>query len=363
MDAEQKPVPAAPDPGVIRVSAEEAAKAVPPPPLPRFQQPPPPPAPKGPRTSRLAVASFVLGLLGLPLTCLVGLLAMVAGALGLAAVHANNDLKGKKLALAGLLLGVVSFVGWSWAIWHYLGQPGNRLSPEGPPRLLEASGGPPPEGIKKSPEPYRSALLANVVVLGTSGAGKWSGSGVVVDRDENVLRILTNRHVAEGPAGGGDSAKLWVLLSTGESTGATAVWRAPAGVDLSILEISAKTAAEIPTMSPRLKDVTVADEVFAVGNPLEYRWSLTKGVVSSVRQVEIGGTPMKVYQTQTPISSGNSGGGLYTREGHLVGVNTWTADKSMSEGLGFSISVETLLNHLGKASFPWATRLLQAAGK
>ena len=56
-----------------------------------------------------------------------------------------------------------------------------------------------------------------------------------------------------------------------------------------------------------------------MGNPLEYRCSLTKGVVSSVRRVEVGGVPMKVYQTQTPISSGNSGGGLYTLAGSLIG--------------------------------------------
>jgi len=108
---------------------------------------------------------------------------------------------------------------------------------------------------------------------------------------------------------------------------------------------------------------TFAEEVFAVGNPLEYRWSLTKGVVSSVRRMDMKGVPMKVLQTQTPISSGNSGGGLYTLAGRLVGVNTWTADKTLSEGLGFSISMETLLDQLGKAGLPWVARVSEAAGR
>ena len=357
---EPEPKPPEPPP-IVRVTPEEVARAVPPPPLPRYQLQVPPPPPKGPRTSRLAVAALVFGVLGIPLTFLVGGIALVSGAIALAITFSDPDLRGRKMALSGLLLGLVSCVGWSYALWFYLGKPGTGR-PEGPPRLLEAAGGPPPEGIRTSPEPYRTALLANVVVMGSAGIGKWTGSGIVVDREGETLRILTNRHVAEGPGGGSDSATLWILLSSGETASAGAVWRAPAGVDLCVLEVRTKSTTEVPAVPLRSKGVSIAEEVFAVGNPLEYRWSLTKGVVSSVRSVEMGGEKVKVYQTQTPISSGNSGGGLYSHEGQLVGVNTWTADKSVSEGLGFSISVETLLEVLGKSKLPWAVRLLQAAG-
>jgi S1-C subfamily serine protease len=367
MDNGAPPVPPPPPtpepPELVRLSAEEIAKAVPPPPRPRWQQPPPPPSPKGPRTSRLAAASLILGILGLPLTMLVGTLAMLAGALGLGAISADPELKGRRLAVIGLALGIVSFIGWSIGLWYYLGKPGAQM-PEGPPQLLQATGGPPPEELKNSPEPYRSALLANVVIMGSApNGGQWSGSGVVIDREGEVLRILTNRHVAEGMGPGIGPAKLWVMLSTGESTVASSVWRAPAGIDLCILELKAGTASQVSPVKLTVKIPTVAEEVFAVGNPLEYRWSLTKGVVSSVRKVEVGGVPMKVFQTQTPISSGNSGGGLYSLAGLLIGVNTWTADKTLSEGLGFSISMETLMDHLGKVGLPWSARLLESARK
>jgi S1-C subfamily serine protease len=360
MEPEQTGSQPPPQP-IVRVTAEEVARAVPPPPLPRYQLPVPPPAPKGPRVSRLAVAALVFGVLGIPLTFLVGGIALVSGAIALAITFSNPDLRGKKLALSGLLLGLVSCVGWSWALWYYLGKPGAG-HPDGPPRLLEAAGGPPPEGIRTSPEPYRTALMANVVVMGSAGIGKWTGSGIVVDREGENLRILTNRHVAEGPAGSAGTATLWILLSSGETAAATAVWRAPSGVDLCVLEMKSRTATEVTVVRLASTAVSIAEEVFAVGNPMEYRWSLTKGVISSVRTVEMGGERVKVYQTQTPISSGNSGGGLYTHEGHLVGVNTWTADKSVSEGLGFSISVDTLLEVLGRSNLPWAARLIQAAG-
>ena len=51
----------------------------------------------------------------------------------------------------------------------------------------------------------------------------------------------------------------------------------------------------------------------------------------------------RVIQTQTPLNPGNSGGGLFTNDGFLVGINTWTNDKKISEGLGFAISLATLL--------------------
>lgn len=52
---------------------------------------------------------------------------------------------------------------------------------------------------------------------------------------------------------------------------------------------------------------------------------------------------MRVIQTQASINPGNSGGGLYDHDGYLLGINTWTTDKSLSEGIGFAISLDSLL--------------------
>ena len=52
---------------------------------------------------------------------------------------------------------------------------------------------------------------------------------------------------------------------------------------------------------------------------------------------------MRVIQTQAAINPGNSGGGLYDQDGYLIGINTWTADKSVSEGIGFAIALDELL--------------------
>jgi serine protease Do len=75
-------------------------------------------------------------------------------------------------------------------------------------------------------------------------------------------------------------------------------------------------------------------------------WSYTEGVISAIRQQGFGSRDVTVYQTQTPINQGNSGGGLYNMAGELVGINTWTQDKSQAEGLSFAISAQSLVDLL-----------------
>ncbi len=54
-----------------------------------------------------------------------------------------------------------------------------------------------------------------------------------------------------------------------------------------------------------------------------------------------------MIQTDAKINPGHSGGGLYDRDGYLLGINTWTTqDKRVSEGLGFSISFQSLVDLL-----------------
>jgi serine protease Do len=80
-----------------------------------------------------------------------------------------------------------------------------------------------------------------------------------------------------------------------------------------------------------------------VGNPQDLTWSYTEGIISSIRDSGKESPTYKVFQTQTPINQGNSGGGLYRMNGELVGIIAWTKDKSQSEGIGFAIAYEDFL--------------------
>jgi hypothetical protein len=64
-----------------------------------------------PRTSGAAIASLILGILGcIPLVT--GILAVILGAVGLSATKKPN-VGGRGLAIAGLVLGLVSIIGWT----------------------------------------------------------------------------------------------------------------------------------------------------------------------------------------------------------------------------------------------------------
>ena len=98
----------------------------------------------------------------------------------------------------------------------------------------------------------------------------------------------------------------------------------------------------------------VGESVFAIGNPHGLGWSHTQGVISQLR-TRNSLPPIRIIQTQAAINPGNSGGGLYDQEGYLLGINTWTADKRVSEGIGFAIALDTLSTWL-RRSWPASPR-------
>ena len=159
------------------------------------------------------------------------------------------------------------------------------------------------------------------------------GSGVIVSADGY---ILTNNHVIEGT----DSIK--VTLSNGKEYDAELVGRDDAGSevggsDLAVIKIDAK---ELPVLPFGDSDaLEVGEWVIAIGTPLNYSQSVTRGIVSAKGRT--GFTDYgRFIQTDAPINQGNSGGALINIRGQLVGINTLIATNSVVRGnigLGFSI--------------------------
>ena len=159
------------------------------------------------------------------------------------------------------------------------------------------------------------------------------GSGVIVSDDGY---ILTNNHVIEGT----DAIK--VTLSNGKEYDAELVGRDKArsevgGSDLAVIKIDAE---ELPVLPFGDSDaLEVGEWVIAIGTPLNYPQSVTRGIVSAK-----GRTRFTAYgqfiQTDAPINQGNSGGALINIRGELVGINTLIATNGFTMGnigLGFSI--------------------------
>jgi S1-C subfamily serine protease len=313
-------------PPVIRIDPAEVAAA----------RPPGPPAPV-PRTSQLAIASLVLGILAFGFGLLIGPVAIACGVLALGAVRERVTLKGGKLAVTGIVLGCVSMVAWGIGI-AYLLTGRTDIRPPSAPVVESAARA--ELGIEDAPPLIRRALRANVFLQCNGLTGKGTGSAVIVARaGPDSWCAFTNRHVIDCGAVG---SELLAALPGGAPSKAKVCGSAPSGVDLAVVRVDLAPSPGTGPLEPvpvRTADLPrVGDSVFAVGNPLGYEASYTAGVVSAVRTTGAGVGTVRVLQVQASVNPGNSGGGLYDAQGRLIGLNTWTASRSEAEGMGFAIS-------------------------
>ena len=88
----------------------------------------------------------------------------------------------------------------------------------------------------------------------------------------------------------------------------------------------------------------IGKEVVAIGSPFGYEYSISKGIISAIRQQ---GT---MIQTDAAINGGNSGGPLIEKSGCVVGMNTAGIGET-NTGLGFAIS-NKVLNRFVKKFLP-----------
>jgi S1-C subfamily serine protease len=168
------------------------------------------------------------------------------------------------------------------------------------------------------------------VVTIESSAGTGSGFFVATDT------VVTNAHVVR-------SAQHVTLRLSGGTTTAASVVTASPQLDLAILKahIVAHDQAVLPLGEPR--DVRIGGEVVAIGSPLGLRNTVTRGIVSGMRDAK----GVTLIQTDAAINPGNSGGPLIDRTGRVIGVNTLKLVGEETEAIGFAVSVNHARTLLG----------------
>ena len=166
-------------------------------------------------------------------------------------------------------------------------------------------------------------------------AGRARGTGFFITAD----RVMTNAHVV-----GNETS---VRLRVGSATYAARVGAVSKGSDLAVLHVYNASATQPVLQLGSASDVRVGQEVIAVGSPLGLTNTVTRGIVSALRDVG----SVRLVQTDAAINPGNSGGPLVDRQGRVIGINTMTVMPSAGQGLAFAIAadhVTALLN--GQAS-------------
>jgi S1-C subfamily serine protease len=200
--------------------------------------------------------------------------------------------------------------------------------------------------LEGQPPERKRAMKANVRLEVRQGMG----SGVVIQRKDDEVIIVTNRHVVDSTFGANSPVpdiknvpKLRVTYFNEHSNPASVIWIAPDQIDLALVRAHAPKEIEPVAWSASTK-VLAGQEVFALGNPIGLGWTYTRGVVSALRQSTFNGREVGIIQTDAKLTYGNSGGGLYTEKGELVGINTAIADPRLGGGLGFALGIQALVD-------------------
>lgn len=181
-----------------------------------------------------------------------------------------------------------------------------------------------------------------------------AGSGIIINKTDKELMILTNYHVIEG------AEKLTVQFINNKSVDASVIGSyetrdiAVISVKLSDLDGDTIKKIRIATLGDSTK-LKVGEGIIAIGNALGYGQSVTTGVISALnREVTIDKTTNNMIQIDAAINGGNSGGALLNSKGEVIGINSAKYSNNSSsgssiEGMGFAIpisDVEELINKI-----------------
>jgi serine protease Do len=176
-----------------------------------------------------------------------------------------------------------------------------------------------------------SVDLFGRVQPGDTEFGTAIGSGVIVSTDGY---IVTNNHLVA------DARELIVTTYDHRKYKARIVGK-DARTDLALLKVDEKG---LPVLKPGNSDeLKVGEFVLAVGNPYNFTWTATQGIVSGKdRKTGLTGSNgiEEFIQTDAAINMGNSGGALVNTKGELVGiVDAMSSTTGAYEGYGFAIPI------------------------
>ncbi len=184
------------------------------------------------------------------------------------------------------------------------------------------------------------------------------GSGVIykLDRAAGNAYVITNYHVVYNSGEvntGGFSDTINLFLYGMEQSQYAIPARVVGGsmnYDIAVLEVSGsdvlKNSMAVAASLGDSDAVRVFDEVSVVGNPEGYGISATDGAVSveteSLAMTGADGRTaisLRVMRISAAVNEGNSGGGLYSAEGRLIGIVNAKRTGDDIDNIGYAIPI------------------------
>ena len=151
----------------------------------------------------------------------------------------------------------------------------------------------------------------SIVYITTSDGGQ--GSGVIV----GPKTVATNCHVVEG------DVEIIVSKAQDRRIDKRDEYRATIRDGNSVHDFCLLDVPELGSMAVKIRlysTLRVGEDVYAVGNPEGRDLSLSAGIISQLR--EEGEEGNREIQTDASFTFGSSGGGLFDKNGNLIGITT-----------------------------------------
>ena len=171
---------------------------------------------------------------------------------------------------------------------------------------------------------------------GASGPDEGVGSGVIVNLAGD---ILTSLHVVA------DATDIRVTFADGTKSPAEIVNRDRAN-DIAVLRAQIPPMELVPATLGDPGGVREGSEAYAVGSPFGLPNSMSEGVISGLGRsflLEDSGVVLRgLIQIDAAVNPGNSGGPLFDREGHVIGIVTALLNPTgddVSIGIGLAVPI------------------------
>jgi len=176
-------------------------------------------------------------------------------------------------------------------------------------------------------ELFQSSLpsIVKIVTYDAHNRPLATGTGFFISHEG---KGISNLHVFRG------AYKSQVTTSSGKTYIIKDIFYKNEELDLITFSVENNNQEEFPYLKLADKVPNIGDAVFAIGNPIGLDFTISNGIISSIREQEGFG---QVFQTNTSISAGNSGSPLIDMNGLAIGVITFTYTEG--QNLNFAISL------------------------
>ena len=183
-----------------------------------------------------------------------------------------------------------------------------------------------------------------------------TGGGVIyrLDKEKGDAYIITNYHVVYYASALtedkiSDRIKVYLYGSESERYAMDATYVGGSmNYDIAVLKITGseflKNNSALAVAVADSDLLTVGDAAIAIGNPKSGGISVTRGIVSVDSEYitmqacdNVSIVSYRLLRVDTAINSGNSGGGLFSEDGKLIGIVNAKVSSSEVENIGFAI--------------------------